>query len=36
MNKDDSVKILSSKSLEENDCECYRVIQHFNGGLGLK
>jgi CRP-like cAMP-binding protein len=30
------VKILNRKSLEENACECYGVIQHFNGGLGLK
>ena len=31
-----SVKILNRKSLEEAACECYGVIQHFNGGLGLK
>jgi CRP-like cAMP-binding protein len=31
-----SVKILNRKSLEEVACECYGVIQHFNGGLGLK
>jgi CRP-like cAMP-binding protein len=31
-----SVKILNRKSLEESACECYGVIQHFNGGLGLK
>jgi len=31
-----SVKILNRKSLEENACECYGVIQRFNGGLGLK
>jgi CRP-like cAMP-binding protein len=30
------VKILNRKSLEEAACECYSVIQHFNGGLGLK
>jgi CRP-like cAMP-binding protein len=30
------VKILNRKSLEETACECYGVIQHFNGGLGLK
>jgi CRP-like cAMP-binding protein len=30
------VKILNRKSLEEAACECYGVIQHFNGGLGLK
>jgi CRP-like cAMP-binding protein len=31
-----SVKILNRKSLEDTACECYGVIQHFNGGLGLK
>jgi CRP-like cAMP-binding protein len=31
-----TVKILNRKSLEETACECYGVIQHFNGGLGLK
>jgi CRP-like cAMP-binding protein len=31
-----SVKILNRKSLEDAACECYGVIQHFNGGLGLK
>lgn len=31
-----SVKILNRKSLEDVACECYGVIQHFNGGLGLK
>jgi CRP-like cAMP-binding protein len=31
-----SVKILNRKSLEALACECYGVIQHFNGGLGLK
>jgi CRP-like cAMP-binding protein len=31
-----TVKILNRKSLEETACECYAVIQHFNGGLGLK
>ncbi len=30
------VKILNRKNLEEASCECYGVIQHFNGGLGLK
>jgi CRP-like cAMP-binding protein len=30
------VKILNRKSLETAACECYGVIQHFNGGLGLK
>jgi CRP-like cAMP-binding protein len=31
-----SVKILNRKSLEEAACECYGVIQLFNGNLGLK
>ena len=31
-----SVKILNRKSLEVTACECYGIIQHFNGGLGLK
>ncbi len=31
-----TVKILNRKSLEDVACECYGVIQHFNGGLGLK
>lgn len=31
-----SVKILNRKSLEAVACECYGVIQNFNGGLGLK
>jgi CRP-like cAMP-binding protein len=31
-----TVKILNRKALEEVACECYGVIQHFNGGLGLK
>ena len=31
-----SVKILNRKGLEEAACECYGVIQHFNGGIGLK
>jgi CRP-like cAMP-binding protein len=30
------VKIINRKSLEEAACECYSVIQHFNGNLGLK
>jgi len=28
--------VLNRKSLEEAACECYGVIQNFNGGLGLK
>lgn len=31
-----TVKILNRKGLEQTACECYGVIQHFNGGLGLK
>lgn len=31
-----TVKILNRKNLEGVACECYGVIQHFNGGLGLK
>jgi CRP-like cAMP-binding protein len=31
-----TVRILNRKGLEEAACECYGVIQHFNGGLGLK
>jgi CRP-like cAMP-binding protein len=31
-----TVRILNRKSLEQAACECYAVIQHFNGGLGLK
>jgi CRP-like cAMP-binding protein len=30
------VRILNRKNLEAAACECYGVIQHFNGGLGLK
>ncbi len=31
-----TVKVLNRKGLEQAACECYGVIQHFNGGLGLK
>ncbi len=31
-----TVRLLNRKSLEAAACECYGVIQHFNGGLGLK
>lgn len=31
-----TVKVLNRKSLEQAACECYGVIQHSNGGLGLK
>jgi len=35
-NQRGTVRILNRKSLEGAACECYRVIQNFNGGLGLK
>jgi CRP-like cAMP-binding protein len=35
-NQRGTVKILNRKNLEAAACECYGVIQHFNGGLGLK
>jgi CRP-like cAMP-binding protein len=35
-NSGGTVKIVNRKSLEGAACECYGVIQHFNGGLGLK
>jgi len=31
-----SIRVLNRKALEGSACECYQVIQHFNGGLGLK
>jgi CRP-like cAMP-binding protein len=31
-----TVKILNRAELEESACECYRAIQHFNGGLGIR
>lgn len=31
-----TVKILNRKELEASACECYRAIQHFNGGLGIR
>jgi CRP-like cAMP-binding protein len=31
-----AVKILNRKNLEQTACECYGVIQHLNGALGLK
>lgn len=31
-----AVRVLDRKGLENAACECYRVIQQFNGGLGLK
>lgn len=35
-NQRGTVKIINRKDLEDAACECYRVIQNFNGGLGLK
>jgi len=31
-----TIRVLNRKGLEDAACECYDVIQHFNGGLGLK
>ena len=31
-----SVRIINRKLLEEVSCECYAVMQQFNGALGLK
>lgn len=31
-----AVRVLNRKKLEECACECYAVMQHFNGPLGLK
>jgi len=31
-----SVKILNRTKLERSACECYGIIQHLNGELGLK
>jgi CRP-like cAMP-binding protein len=31
-----TIRVLNRKALEGSACECYHVIQHFNGGLGLK
>jgi CRP-like cAMP-binding protein len=35
-NQRGTAKIQNRKNLEAAACECYGVIQHFNGGLGLK
>jgi CRP-like cAMP-binding protein len=35
-NQRGTIRIINRKSLEQAACECYGVIQHFNGGLGLK
>ena len=31
-----TIQIINRKGLEAAACECYGVIQHFNGGLGLR
>jgi len=31
-----SVKILNRKDLEDAACECYRALQHFHEGMGLR
>ncbi len=31
-----TVRIINRKGLEDVACECYRVVQNLNGGLGLK
>ena len=31
-----TVRILNRKNLEDKACECYGVVQHFNGGMGLR
>jgi len=31
-----AVKILNRKKLEDSACECYRIIQQYNGDLRLK
>ncbi|MGA9470842.1 MAG: Crp/Fnr family transcriptional regulator [Terriglobales bacterium] len=31
-----TVRVLNRKNLEASACECYGVIQHFNGRMGLK
>jgi CRP-like cAMP-binding protein len=31
-----TVKVVNRKGLEQAACECYGVIQNFNGGLGLR
>jgi CRP-like cAMP-binding protein len=31
-----AVKIVNRKKLEDSACECYEVIQRYNGKLGLK
>jgi CRP-like cAMP-binding protein len=31
-----TIRVLNRKGLESAACECYGILQHFNGGLGLK
>jgi CRP-like cAMP-binding protein len=31
-----TIRVLNRKDLEKAACECYDVIQNFNGGLGLR
>lgn len=31
-----TIRVLNRKALEKAACECYDVIQNFNGGLGLR
>ena len=31
-----AVKIVNRKKLEDSACECYGIIQQYNGELGLK
>jgi CRP-like cAMP-binding protein len=31
-----TIKVLNRKQLEKAACECYDVVQNFNGGLGLR
>ena len=31
-----TIRVLNRKNLEKAACECYDVIQNFNGGLGLR
>jgi CRP-like cAMP-binding protein len=35
-NQRGTVKVLNRKGLEQAACECYGLVQNFNGGLGLR
>ena len=35
-NRRGGIRVVNRKGMEQVACECYDVIQHFNGGLGLK